>query len=126
MTREPFFAGTHLLIDLWGAQRIDDIDHVERSMRDAVVAAGATLLQIHLHHFTPNNGVTGVAILAESHISIHTWPERSFAAIDIFMCGEASPMLAIPVIKERFTPERVVIDTAYRGDENYIVDGRRR
>ena len=51
-------------------------------------AAGATLLHIHLHHFTPNGGVSGVAVLAESHISIHSWPEYGYAALDVFMCGD--------------------------------------
>ena len=54
--------------------------------RECIRAAGATLLHIHLHHFTPNNGVSGVAVLAESHISVHTWPESGFAAFDVFMC----------------------------------------
>jgi len=66
----------HLLIDLYRASRLSDIDHIERTLRECVEAAGATLLHIHLHHFEPNGGVSGVAVLAESHISIHTWPEN--------------------------------------------------
>jgi S-adenosylmethionine decarboxylase len=112
---ERFFAGNHLIIELWEASRLDDIEHVEQAMRDAVEAAGATLLQIHLHHFTPNGGVTGVAILAESHISIHSWPERGYAAIDIFMCGDAEPQRAIPVLKAAFRPGKLVVDTLRRG-----------
>ncbi|HVJ51181.1 MAG TPA: adenosylmethionine decarboxylase [Aliidongia sp.] len=112
---DHFFAGTHLIIDLWEASRLDELDHVEQAMREAVERAGATLLQIHLHHFTPNGGITGVAILAESHISIHSWPERAYAAIDIFMCGEAQPQLAIPVLKEAFRPGKIVVDTLHRG-----------
>jgi len=50
------------------------------------------LLHIHLHHFSHNGGVSGVAVLAESHISVHTWPERDYAAIDVFMCGHTSPV----------------------------------
>jgi S-adenosylmethionine decarboxylase proenzyme len=54
---------------------------------------GATLLHIHLHHFEPNGGVSGVAVLAESHISIHSWPKRGYAALDIFMFrhGQSGP-----------------------------------
>jgi len=63
---------------------------MEATLREAVLQAGATLLHIHLHHFTPNGGISGVAVLAESHISVHTWPERNFAAFDVFMCGDAS------------------------------------
>ena len=73
------FAGTHLILDLWGASRLDEIDHIEEALREAVTEAGATLLHIHLHHFTPYGGVSGVAVLAESHISIHTWPEEGMA-----------------------------------------------
>ncbi|MEJ2528719.1 MAG: adenosylmethionine decarboxylase [Gammaproteobacteria bacterium] len=109
------FAGSHLIIDLWGAKRLDDLNHMEQAMRDAVRAANATLLHIHLHHFTPNYGISGVAVLAESHISVHTWPERDFAAFDIFMCGIAQPELAIPVLKQAFHPKRLNITEELRG-----------
>lgn len=109
------FAGTHLIIDLWGARRLDDLNHMEQAMRDAVKAANATLLHIHLHHFTPNYGISGVAVLAESHISVHTWPEREFAAFDIFMCGVAKPELAIAVLKQAFHPKRINITEELRG-----------
>ena len=81
------FAGTHLLVDLWGATNLADPSLIDAALRDAAVRAGATILHSHFHHFTPNGGVSGVVVLAESHISIHTWPERNFAAVDIFMCG---------------------------------------
>lgn len=109
------FAGTHLLIDLWGAIRLDDLAHVEAALREAVAASRATLLHIHLHHFTPNGGVSGVAVLAESHISIHTWPERRYAALDVFMCGDADPQAAIPVLERAFSPARVEVDELRRG-----------
>ena len=109
------FAGTHLIVDLWGASRLDDLEHIELVLRDAVFAAGATLLHIHLHHFTPNGGVSGVAVLAESHISIHTWPERGYAALDIFMCGEARPHDAIPVLRRAFEPNSVQFGDHRRG-----------
>ena len=108
-------AGRHLILDLWGARRIDDLDHVELALRRAVEAAGATLLHIHLHHFTPNGGVSGVAVLAESHISIHTWPERDYAALDVFMCGDARPELTIPVFEQAFEPTRLEVGEYLRG-----------
>ena len=83
-------AGVHLIVDLHGAKRLDDIDHVEATLRSCAAAAGATLLHIHVHHFQPN-GVSGVVVLAESHISIHTWPDAGYAALDVFMCGSAIP-----------------------------------
>jgi S-adenosylmethionine decarboxylase len=78
----------------------------------------ATLLHIHLHHFTPNGGISGVAVLAESHISVHTWPERSFAAFDIFMCGNARPEEAVPVLKRAFLPTTMRISEQLRGVVN--------
>ena len=109
------YAGTHLIVDLWDAEGLDDLDHVEATLKDCVAAAGATLLHIHLHHFTPNHGVSGVAVLAESHISIHTWPERGYAALDVFMCGEARPHEAIEILRAAFRPERLGVEEILRG-----------
>ena len=109
------FAGTHLLLDLWGAKHLDDKARIEQAMRDCVEACGATLLHIHLHHFTPSFGVSGVAVLAESHISVHTWPERDYAAFDVFMCGDAQPENAIAVLKRAFFPERIEVNEELRG-----------
>ena len=109
------FAGSHLIIDFWEAEGLDDKNRIEQAMIDAVEAAGATLLHIHLHTFTPNGGVSGVAVLAESHISVHTWPERGYAAFDIFMCGNSEPTRAYEVLKQAFAPKRVVRATHKRG-----------
>jgi S-adenosylmethionine decarboxylase len=81
------YSGTHLLADLFGCTGLDDIGRVEAALRGAVAASGATLLELRLHGFGADQGVTGFALLAESHISIHTWPERDYAAVDIFLCG---------------------------------------
>lgn len=110
------YAGTHLIVDLWGAKRLDELELMEDTLREAVRQAGATLLHIHLHHFTPNGGISGVAVLAESHISVHSWPERDFAAFDIFMCGDAQPEKAIEVLKQSFTPKDVIVETLLRGE----------
>ena len=109
------YAGTHLLVDLWGASNLGDPALIDTALREAAVKAGATILHSHFHHFTPNGGVSGVVVLAESHISIHTWPERSFAAIDIFMCGACDPHDAIPVLRAAFHPDRVDLDEQRRG-----------
>ena len=111
------FAGTHLIVDLFGARRLDDIQHIKRTLERCVDVAGATLLHIHLHHFTPNGGVSGVAVLAESHISIHSWPEASYAALDVFMCGDAKPQNCVDVLSEAFDAEDVVLTTHHRGSE---------
>lgn len=107
-------AGVHLLVDLHGAHGLDDIDLIERTLRRCVDAARATLLHIHLHHFEPN-GVSGVAVLAESHISIHTWPDAGYAALDVFMCGKTDPDACIPVLREAFRTDRVEVNEILRG-----------
>jgi S-adenosylmethionine decarboxylase len=109
------FAGTHLLIDLWGASRLDELDTVETALRECARLAGATVLHCHLHHFQPNGGISGVLVLAESHISIHSWPERGYAALDVFMCGDCDPYRAVPVLKEAFTPSYVTLAENKRG-----------
>lgn len=109
------YAGSHLIIDLWDADHLDDIGVIELALRRSVQAAGATLLHLHLHEFTPNGGVSGVAVLAESHISIHTWPERGYAALDVFMCGAAEPHRVVPILKHSFRPRRMAISEQMRG-----------
>jgi len=110
------FAGTHLIIDMWGASHLDDIPRMEKAFRDAVKDCCATLLHIHMHHFTPNGGISGVAVLAESHISVHTWPERNYAAFDLFMCGDSEPQRAIPIFEKAFRPERLIVNEYLRGN----------
>jgi len=110
------FAGTHLIIDLFGAERLDDLRHISETLKRCVEVAGATLLHIHLHHFTPNGGVSGVAVLAESHISIHSWPEAGYAALDVFMCGSANPHATIEVLKAAFKPDRTVVKEHLRAN----------
>jgi S-adenosylmethionine decarboxylase len=119
-------AGAHLIVDLFDADRLDDLDHIEETLRRCVAAAGATLLHLHLHHFEPNGGVSGVAVLAESHISIHSWPEASYAAIDIFMCGTANPDACVPVLREAFKARRVAVSELLRGQglRQMTEDGR--
>jgi len=62
-----------------------------------------------MHNFGEGSGVTGVVLLAESHISIHTWPELKYAAVDIFMCGACDPQRAIPVLGEHFLTDTMAV-----------------
>lgn len=110
------FAGTHIIADFWGASQLDNLQLMEQALREGVEAAKATLLHIHLHHFTPNGGISGVAVLAESHISVHSWPERNYAAFDVFMCGDSDPAAAIDVLKQAFQPSEVRLDNLLRGE----------
>lgn len=100
--------GQHLIADLVAGQGLDDLVLIEATLREAAVAAQVTLLDIRLHHFGEGQGVTGVALLAESHISIHSWPEHALVAVDIFVCGNmADPEAALLVIERRLQARRV-------------------
>jgi len=108
-------AGAHLIVDVYGGERLDDIAHIDATLRRCVEVAGATLLGVHLHHFEDNSGISGVAVLAESHISIHSWPEHSYAALDIFMCGDTTPEACVEVLREAFSPDHVAVSEFLRG-----------
>jgi S-adenosylmethionine decarboxylase len=94
--------GLHLIADITATHGLDDVAWIEATLREAAAAAHVTVLDVRLHHFGPGNGVTGVAVLAESHISIHTWPEHGLAAFDVFVCGaKADVRAALAVIEAR-------------------------
>lgn len=109
-------SGTHLLADLSGIapDLLTDCARVEQLLRAAAEAAGARVLHSHFHAFGPGQGVTGVVLLAESHISIHTWPETGFAAADIFMCGQARPRLALEVIEHALQATHSEVRSVHR------------
>lgn len=109
------YAGVHLIIELWQAQYLDNLPKIKQILKDSVDACGATLLTIDLHKFSPEGGVSGMAILQESHMSIHTWVELEYAALDIFLCGSKDPYKAIPVIEEGFRPGNMQIVEIKRG-----------
>lgn len=109
------YAGTHLLLELWGAKSLDAPAIIEKALCDAAKASKATILHVHLHHFSPSQGVSGVVVLAESHISIHTWPEHGYAAVDIFMCGSCNPYDAVPVIRDGLEAENIQVCEQKRG-----------
>jgi S-adenosylmethionine decarboxylase len=109
------FAGTHLIIEVENGHGLDDEARIQQAFRDCVTECGATLLHIHTHKFSPQ-GVSGVAVLAESHISVHTWPEIGYGAFDVFMCGDAEPWRAVDVLKRAFATETVHVKELRRGE----------
>jgi S-adenosylmethionine decarboxylase len=111
----PFGPGHHVLADFWDVDASCDIIAIETALRMAALASAATVVDIRLHGFGENAGITGVALLAESHISIHTWPEISFVALDIFMCGSCNPDNALDVLRKFFKPKREAIVSHLRG-----------
>jgi S-adenosylmethionine decarboxylase len=81
--------GNHILVEFYSCDKqiMNDAAYIEKVMNEASLLAGATIVGSHFHTFSPH-GVSGVVIIAESHLSIHTWPEYGYAAVDIFTCGE--------------------------------------
>ena len=109
------FAGTHLILEVINGHGLDDEARIQTAFRDCVRECGATLLHIHTHKFSPQ-GVSGVAVLAESHISVHTWPEIGYGAFDVFMCGDAEPWRAVDVLKAAFGTQDVRVTELLRGE----------
>ena len=112
---ETKYAGMHLLAELWHARYLKDSTKIRKILIKAIDACGATMLSIELHTFSPNGGVSGVAVLQESHISIHTWPEFEYAAVDVFVCGRIDPHRAIEILKNEFKPRRMEVTEIKRG-----------
>jgi len=107
--------GRHLILEYWEATNLDNPELTERALTEAALAGGATLLSVRTHQFAPQ-GVSGVAIIAESHISIHTWPEYNYAAVDIFTCGDrVDPHKMDEVLSRYFRPKRKNITEMLRG-----------
>ncbi|NNE88452.1 MAG: adenosylmethionine decarboxylase [Silicimonas sp.] len=109
-----YSAGTHLIIEVKSAKGLDDKARIERAFRACIAATGSTLLHLHLHRFQPH-GVSGVAVLAESHITIHTWPELGYGAFDVFMCGKADPWRTIDVLAQAFETRDIEVKEISRG-----------
>ena len=109
--------GQHVIIELWGCNNssINDAEKVRTAMVNAVHAANATLLSLNVHTFSPH-GVTGVAVLSESHLSVHTWPEYGYAAADVFTCGDTTqPREAAEVLRRAFGSTRCDVKELTRG-----------
>ncbi len=116
--------GLHLIADLHdcrGDTALDDADALRELCLDAVARAGLRAVGSVFHPYVDEagqaQGVTGVVLLAESHITIHTWPERGFAAIDLFLCGDTRPARALARIERTLAPTRVVTFRRDRGDD---------
>lgn len=109
--------GRHLLAEYHGCLpgRLNDLRYMETLMNEAAVAAGSTVVQSAFHLFKPH-GVSGVVIVAESHLSIHTWPERGYAAVDFYTCGAASPEIAHAWLAKGLGAARCDLMLIKRGD----------
>src|SRR5688572_13879790 len=108
--------GIHLLADAWGCcpERLNDSEGIRQLLESAAAAIGANLIEICIHRFSPH-GVTGVATLAESHITIHTWPESSYCAMDLFLCGNMNPQPAVQLAADKLEAQTVKVIEIRRG-----------
>ncbi len=110
------YAGKHLIIDLIGAERLDDLKFVEDTLIQCVAAAGARLVHMHVHSLSPKRGVSGVAVLEDSHISLHTWPDSGYAAFDVFTGGQTDPHVCVEILREAFNARDVRVKEHQRGE----------
>ena len=109
------YAGVHLLADFWYGKIIEKEKEIKQILIGAVKKANCLPLEIAIHKFEPQ-GITGVILLEESHISIHTWPEKNFVAVDIYTCGDkAMPEMALDFLKKEFQPQKIKIKRVQRG-----------
>lgn len=106
--------GQHLIVEFYGYKEVSSVVQVKKILKEAVEKMRARLLKIAIHRFQPQ-GLTAIALIAESHISLHFWPEFRYLAVDIFTCGKKDPHLALEVLKEKFQPQKIKIKKITRG-----------
>ena len=109
--------GRHLLLELFDcdSESINNLEAVKSSLIEAAKRAQATIVDVVFHEFNPF-GISGVVVIAESHLSIHTWPEYRYAAVDVFSCGEVlQPEIAVNYLVEQFGAERASVVEMRRG-----------
>ncbi|PYN98545.1 MAG: S-adenosylmethionine decarboxylase proenzyme [Candidatus Rokuibacteriota bacterium] len=109
--------GRHLLLELFDcdSESINNLEAVKSSLIEAAKRAQATIVDVVFHEFNPF-GISGVVVIAESHLSIHTWPEYRYAAVDVFSCGEVlQPEIAVNYLVEQFGAERASVVEMQRG-----------
>ena len=109
--------GRHVILEYYGiaSDKLNDADFIEQTFVDAVNEMRATVISVHFHHFNPH-GVSGAVVISESHLTIHTWPEYGYAAVDVFTCGNVvDPWVAHNTFKKAFEPTRDSVMEMRRG-----------
>ncbi|MBM7701248.1 adenosylmethionine decarboxylase [Metabacillus iocasae] len=93
--------GRHVISELWGCDfdKLNDMEYIEKTFVDAALKTGAEVREVAFHKFAPQ-GVSGVVIISESHLTIHSFPEHGYASIDVYTCGELDPTIAADYIAE--------------------------
>lgn len=108
--------GRHIILELFDCdvELLSDLEAVKAALVEAARRAEATIVTMSFHEFNPF-GISGIIVITESHLSIHTWPEHRYAAVDIFSCGRLKPDAAVHYLIERFAAERVCVVNLHRG-----------
>lgn len=110
--------GTHLIVECYvddETELLKDTARLETLLKDAASSAGATILYSYFHKFDQGEGVTGFVALAESHLSVHTWPEFNYMALDVFMCGNCDPQRSVDYIYNQIKMTKIEIRRIMRG-----------
>ncbi len=118
------YFGTHIFADLYGcnATKLDNLNYIQESLKNAAIISGATCVDEKFHKFSPQ-GVTGVIVLQESHISIHTWPEYKYASIDFFSCGgKVDGQKGIDYLIQNIEAKMCQTKIEYRGDKQLALN----
>ena len=117
--------GRHIAVDVWGVDftMLDNVDFLRRILVDAAEKSSAQVLSVSYKKFDPN-GCTILVLLSESHLSIHTYPDKEFAAIDCYTCGErVDPKIAIDYLIDILKPHKMYMKTLIRGpNEIQVMD----
>ncbi len=109
------YAGTHIIADFWHGRDIANPEEFKKILLQAALESRNTPLEVSIHVFSPR-GITGVVLLAESHIAVHTWPEIEYTAIDIFTCGQSGDAKkALAFLRKELHPQRVAVKALERG-----------
>ena len=114
--------GRHLLVEFYNCnpQELDNVAGIEKHMNDAAIACGATIVQSSFHRFEPW-GVSGVVVISESHLAIHTWPEYGYASVDLYTCGdEVDPMAAYEHLRVMLEAKETEMQFLKRGNLSLI------
>ncbi|OES44167.1 adenosylmethionine decarboxylase [Domibacillus iocasae] len=98
--------GRHVISELWGCNfdKLNDMEVIERIFVDAALKSGAEIREVAFHKFAPQ-GVSGVVIISESHLTIHSFPEHGYASIDVYTCGDLDPNIAANYIADALEAE---------------------
>ena len=117
--------GRHLIIEFYGCDvaAIDNVSRIREGMLGAAEKVGATIVGETFHHYSPQ-GVSGTVVIAESHLSVHTWPEAGYVAVDIYTCGGLDPRKGIEHLAEVFEARTSRYQEILRGLPEDVAEGR--